>query len=206
MEKDKRKLLGLMMGLSVLFFVLVWSVWLAGPLTAMDEQIMQWVMGVCSPLLTDVFLFFTVLGSMRVIIYFGAAVLLALLLFKRWRSMQFLIASVVVGELLERILKITIGRTRPDASFSLISSDGYAFPSGHATTAMVFYGALLFILWSWCQKRWQKNGVAFLAAMLILLVGLSRIYLGVHWMSDVLGGWLLGAITLLIIFILHKRF
>ena len=49
MEKDKRKLLGLMMGLSVLFFVLVWSVWLAGPLTAMDEQIMQWVMGVRSP-------------------------------------------------------------------------------------------------------------------------------------------------------------
>ncbi|MFA5994070.1 MAG: phosphatase PAP2 family protein [Parcubacteria group bacterium] len=205
MEKNKRKLLGWTIGLLVLFFALTGNVLLTGPLTVADEQIMQWVMSVRNSVLTDVFLFFTFMGSMSVIVYFGIVVLLVLSLFKQGRSMQFLFVSVVGAELLNRTLKIAIGRMRPDAMLSLTSSDGYAFPSGHAAAATTFYGALLFIIWPWCQNRWQKNLAAFLVGMMIFLVGLSRIYLGVHWATDVVGGWLFGIMILLITLMLHKR-
>jgi len=86
-----------------------------------------------------------------------------------------------------------VHRLRPDSSYWLTSANGYAFPSGHATTATVGYALLacLLVRPTWSQRRRTLAAVAAIAVA--LGVGVSRAYLGVHWASDVLGGWALGA-------------
>lgn len=189
-----------------LFFVLAWNVLLDGSLNQMDRKVMRWISGLRDSAITDIFLFFTAVGSMRIIITVAAVVLIILALVKRWSAMTLIIFSVASGDLVSRILKIIIQRARPDVNFSLVARDGYAFPSGHATNAMVFYGILFIVVWPYCQKRWQKYLLTGAVAVTVCMVGLSRAYLGVHWMSDVLGGWLLGGMVLLMINMLEAVF
>ena len=95
------------------------------------------------------------------------------------------------------ILKIVFSRVRPDQWPALLMSSGFSFPSGHTTVVTVFYGLIIYFL-AKSKLNWKLKKVGiFLASALIILVGVSRIYLGVHWPSDVFVGWILGLIILL---------
>jgi undecaprenyl-diphosphatase len=106
-------------------------------------------------------------------------------------------------------LKFLIHRPRPDEANWLISEDGYSFPSGHSNGGMVFYLFLAILLYKYFAIDGRKVS-AYLAAILIpiipIIVGLSRLYLGVHYPSDVLGGWLLGIVLVIAIQFLYNRF
>lgn len=94
--------------------------------------------------------------------------------------------------------KIFYGRPRPSVDLHLIAQGGLSFPSGHAMTGLVFYGFIIFFV---CKKE-KKNRVDktlfFGLAILIFLIGFSRVYLGVHYPTDVLAGWLMGTSILLL--------
>ena len=117
-------------------------------------------------------------GSAIGIISLSTITILFLLYEKRKDDMIFFFLSMLVGFFSEEILKFLIGRERPIGG--IIHASGYSFPSGHATMV-----ALLFLLLCYLYR---KKVIYTLSAVVISLVGLSRIYLGVHWMSDVLGG------------------
>lgn len=201
--------LSLNIGLALVFFILflglAQNIILQGSFVKVDMEIMNLVSSLRDIQTAKLFLFFTCLGNNQIIISLGVIVLIVLGLSGKWRMAKLLLASVISGELLYYFIKILIHRARPDISFSLIPSGGYAFPSGHATTSMIFYGMLGFILWRLFRKRWQKILITILFIVIVFMVGFSRVYLGVHWTSDVLAGWSLGLIILLLFIAIYKN-
>jgi undecaprenyl-diphosphatase len=119
-----------------------------------------------------------------------------------WRSRgPVLVAGVTVAGngVLTLTLKQAVARPRPLLSGALAAADGYAFPSGHAATAAAAFGVLAFLcagpLRAWTARVATWAGAAVLAS----LVGISRVYLGVHWTTDVLGGWAFGVLWLAVV-------
>lgn len=170
------------------------------PFVEVDVRIMNLVASLRDIQTAKFFLFFTYLGNIQIIASLGIIILILLWLSGKWRMAKLFFVSIISGEFLYYLVKLLIHRTRPDISFSLIPRDGYAFPSGHATISIIFYGMLGFLLWHLAKKRWQKSLIAFAVMTIVFLVGFSRVYLGVHWTSDVLAGWSFG-LSVLILFI-----
>ncbi|GGM31557.1 MULTISPECIES: phosphatase PAP2 family protein [Micromonospora] len=124
------------------------------------------------------------------------ALLVALWLLRRGnrRLAGWVAATMVFGGLLGPLLKLLVSRDRPDLSDPVSFASGYAFPSGHALNAALFAGVLLVVFLPDTRGRPGRRAALWLAASALAgLTGFSRIVLGVHWTSDVLAGWLLGA-------------
>ncbi len=100
--------------------------------------------------------------------------------------------AVLGATILSEIVKLLVGRSRPHLFPPLAPESGFSFPSGHTLTSIAFYG-MCAIVASWFIAGWGRWAIALVSILLILLVGYSRIYLGVHYPSDVLGSALLGA-------------
>ena len=115
--------------------------------------------------------------------------------------------SLAAGSLLSLFaytnIKALIERPRPDAALHLISQGGYSFPSGHAMTSLVFYGLLLIWIRRFLSAKKKSKtitaGITVLLSVFIFLIGFSRIYVGVHYPSDVLAGWSIGACILMVL-------
>lgn len=75
---------------------------------------------------------------------------------------------------------------------------GYSFPSGHSMVSMAFYGLLIYLIWKNCANPKLRNSLCFFLALLIPLIGLSRVYLGVHYASDVIGGFVVSLVYLIV--------
>ena len=102
------------------------------------------------------------------------------------------------------LLKSIFHRARPQTIYAEnMKIKSYSFPSGHAYGGMVFYGLLAYLAYKYLPQPWNLIATALLA-VLIFLIGLSRVYLGAHFPSDVTAGWVLGAITLILIIVLIK--
>ena len=110
------------------------------------------------------------------------------------RSTAFLLAaSAITGSALVSILKGSYGRLRPDPAFADFVATGLSFPSGHATSSAVVYLTLGALFASTRARMTERAYILGIAAVVAALVGISRIALGVHWATDVLGGWAIGA-------------
>ena len=106
--------------------------------------------------------------------------------------------NIAISTLLNQILKFIIQRPRP-TEFRIIDESGYSFPSGHSMISATFYGFLIYLIYKNVKNKYLKYSLITMLVILILLIGTSRIYLGVHYASDVLAGFLI-AISYLIIF------
>ncbi len=124
---------------------------------------------------------------------FGLAGVAALVLLARraYRSATYLTFTVALGGLANTLTKAAVSRARPVLPEPITSAHGTSFPSGHAMGAMIAYGAMLLVLLPYLGRRGRRIARV-LAAALIAGVGVSRVVLGVHYPSDVVGGWLLG--------------
>ncbi len=170
------------------FFALAWF---AAPGTpgSLDARVNAFVEAHRNAALTTFFSGYTGLGQWLVLTVATAAVLAALVWRARRREAVFLLIAMTVSPLLNAALKLLFERVRPPAESAVLSVNGYAFPSGHTMSSATFALALTVIAWP-TRWRWPAAG---LAAAFALLMGLSRVYLGVHWLTDVLAGWVLAA-------------
>ncbi len=150
-------------------------------------------------------LFFTYLGNWQIIIGLSIIAIIILGLLREKRKIVFLTMSLISGEIICFLFKLLIHRQRPDIKFSLIPENGYAFPSGHAIMSVIFYGMVGYFIYKVCKKLWQKLIVLFTFFIFIFLIGSSRIYLGVHWASDIIAGWLIGFSILIFFITVFKR-
>jgi membrane-associated phospholipid phosphatase len=122
----------------------------------------------------------------------------AVILFARKERVSaiFVVVTAGTGALLNLGLKMIFARARPDLTSAISVARGYSFPSGHAMGSFITFGAIAYIVlrqpWPWGAK---SAGLA-IAMTLVVLVGLSRVYLGVHWASDIAGGWSAGTVWL----------
>ena len=134
----------------------------------------------------------TGLGSMIVLVLVTAAAIFYLLLIGKGREALLVLIAVGGGQILSSLLKLGIDRPRPDLVPHLVEVQTLSFPSGHAMMAAVTYLTLGSILAEIAPGRATKIYVLGVAVLITLMVGVSRIYLGVHWPSDVLAGWCAG--------------
>jgi membrane-associated phospholipid phosphatase len=100
--------------------------------------------------------------------------------------------NLVLVVALNQVLKFIIQRPRPDG-FRLATATGFSFPSGHSMVAMAFFGLLAWFVWKFEKDKRERNFLVVAFALVIFMIGLSRIYLGVHYASDVIGGFCLSA-------------
>jgi membrane-associated phospholipid phosphatase len=122
-----------------------------------------------------------------------------------WLAAWTLAASYVGASLSFNTVKRLTLRPRPGARFQLVHAGGYAFPSGHATQAAAMWGAMAFLVALGRDRRARRVAPWIAAATIAALVGLSRLYLGVHWLSDVLAGWALGGLWLFAVLVACRR-
>ena len=157
----------------------------AGGAGGLDAQVHAWVGGHRSDAFTTFFTRYTGLGQWFVLAAAAGVAIVALTASARRREAAFLLIAIVAELLLNVALKAAFARSRPPAAQALVHAGSYAFPSGHAMASATFALALVVIAW---PTRWRLPA-ALLAAAFALLMGASRIYLGVHWLTDVLAGW-----------------
>jgi undecaprenyl-diphosphatase len=170
---------------------------------ALDRSIYEALYAGHRPALIVVARFFTALGEPTVLVVAGF--LIAALLWRegRGRFAVGLLLVILIGRGLSEVQKYWIARARPDLEPHLVIVKTSSFPSGHATSSMVFFLALALVLGR--GKHWHRLAVAG-AILLSLAIGTSRVMLGVHWPSDVVGGWAFGTLWVLRTRRLAERF
>ncbi|MGY6018952.1 phosphatase PAP2 family protein [Streptomyces spinosirectus] len=141
--------------------------------------------------------------TMRLVI--AAAVVWLVWRRSAWWTALWLAAAVAVGALLQQGLKAAVDRPRPVWRDPVDSAHYASFPSGHAMTATIVCGLLLWLLHRYGPGRALWRTALAVALVSVLGVGLTRVWLGVHWPSDVLGGWLLGATVVALAVAVHRR-
>lgn len=157
-----------------------------------DARISDAVMSYRSPLLTEYFIFITNFGdTWGYVVAFVVCTLLFYWKFKNWKYVSELSVVMILALSSDLILKKIINRTRPDIEH-LVKVDTASYPSGHAMISMAFYGFLIYLIYNFKISRPLKVFLIAFCAFLILNIGFSRIYLGVHFPSDVAGGWIAG--------------
>lgn len=141
----------------------------------------------------------TYLGNPNSIIYLAIGIILLLWILKRSMAVICFSGAMLVSATVIYGFKESIQRIRPEG---IIGEVGYSFPSGHALISAVFFPLCIYLFKQYIKTIWIRRLVIFLTIILAVLIGFSRIYFGVHYLSDVLGGFLLGgvisAITILI--------
>jgi len=170
-----------------LFSALAEDVRNGDPWTAVDARFSQWLHLQASRPLTTLMLLVTNVHSTLGVSVMTFAISFYLVR-RRMRDWAFtLFVTVYIGMLLNGILKLVFQRARPHFENAILTLSGYSFPSGHTMMATVFYGTLIAIVIDQCRDWRWRTAALIVAVFLIVLVGLSRIYLGVHYLTDVLG-------------------
>jgi undecaprenyl-diphosphatase len=131
------------------------------------------------------------LGGRPIMVWLVTIAVVGLLIRRQGRLAFYLIVTGVGALMLDPSLKALVGRLRPVVDIPVASAPGNSFPSGHALGSVVAYGALLLVFLPAMQRRWRRAAVG-IVAVVVAAVGLTRVALGVHYLSDVLAGWLLG--------------
>ena len=165
-----------------------------------DTTILNWIHSQATPTLNSIFFDITTLGNIEFVVPF-TILLVALLLYNKHRRHAMIVFFGVGGAAAANlILKLLFERDRPTFWPSLITETGYSFPSGHAMVTAALILCIIAILW---KTKWRVVAII-LGAIIILLVGFSRLYLGVHYPSDVIAGWSASAVWVAIVLLLTK--
>jgi membrane-associated phospholipid phosphatase len=164
------------------------------PLARWDLSFARWLSGERGNIGTDVFRALSFVGSPAVALAIG--IIACVMLYRRGRVIDAAFLPVVLGgaELLNLILKLVFHRTRPEVG--VVHLDTYSFPSGHAMISTTAYGALVYLAWGPLRARRERLLVTAATAVFVALICFSRLYLGAHYLSDVLAGVAGGAFWL----------
>lgn len=188
----------------VLLFIKLGEDMIQNELSVFDNTLYKYVSRLISEDMTDFMKFISFLGSGSALIFI---VLASMLLFRKNRKYFFYSKAIAVNlaavSLLNEVFKVIFHRERPDI-LRLVEAGGFSFPSGHSMISLSFYGLIAYLFCSNMKSRWRYL-IAALLSVLILSIGISRVYLGVHYASDVLAGYSAGLVWLAIFITLANR-
>lgn len=168
-----------------------------------DTVIREKVYDLRSTVLNFIFIPITYLGNWQSITILA----LLLLFFSKTRKnigIPFVIISIS-STIIYKIVKSIFRRPRPDKVFHMIEQGGFSFPSGHSMNCIVCYGILIYLVRRYVKNKKLANSITVLLSILIICIGFSRIYVGVHFPTDVIGGWSLGITVLCISIIILEK-
>jgi undecaprenyl-diphosphatase len=174
---------------SLMLFSLVAIMIRADRLVDFDHTVIRAVQSQEAPYITSIMKFFTEIGSPKIVVILCLFIIFFLYKVLHHRMELLLFIGVVVGSpILNLLLKEIFQRARPDLHV-LIEIGGYSFPSGHAMNAFTVYGILTFLLWRHIFNKSGRTLLLIVSSFFIIMIGVSRIYLGVHYPSDIIGGY-----------------
>lgn len=194
--------------------ILTASAWIFGALaedvvegdTRIDTRLAEWLHERATPTRTEFFEAVTWLGNVPVLFVVAGLAAIVLARMRERTELQLLLLAVIGAEILTVGLKLGFRRERPFFSDPLASESTYSFPSGHASVSLAVYGTLGFIAARHLPTVAARLAVLSAAATVVLLIGFSRLYLGVHFLTDVVAGFSLGlAWVTLCALLLHLR-
>lgn len=200
MKKKDKYLLIIFLVLSLIWTFLVYF----NVFDNIDIKIYDFIISFKSDFNTYFFKIITFLCSIK---FIGLMCITSILLtlIKKDKSYLLIMLVSIISSVVNLIIKNIIRRDRPDKINWLITESNFSFPSGHSMMATVFYGFLAYLLYKSKINKSVKVIVLIMTFILILLIGISRIYLGVHYTSDVIGGFLWGITLLILIIGLTKK-
>ena len=166
----------------------------AGWFQSPDEAIRNYIQTLEFPALTAAMRFITRLGSTYVLVLLGSIVVLVFALVRWWRRIGLFLLAMAGQIILHLGFNWLFDIDRPQPLLSYVVGDTSSFPSGHSMASLSFYGILAFFITRQIESRSIKSGIWIFAAIIIFLVGFSRVYFGVHHPSDVIAGFLAAAI------------
>ncbi len=202
MNKIKKISKWVVCGIGILIFATMVVMLLTNNVTGLDNSIYNIIISSKSDAMT---MFMTIITMMCNTEFIIVATLLLVLFIKNKKMGGMIASNVVLCSVINTIIKHIFLRPRP-VGIKLIEQGGYSFPSGHSMMAVAFYGLLIYIIWNTKWRNVWKIFTTTLLVILILLIGISRIYVGVHFASDVIAGLSI-SLSYLIIFIelIYKR-
>lgn len=196
--------LSLLIGLATAILTLIFFGWIAdealeGDARWFDDATRAAVHQFATPMLTAIMRGFSFVGS-TIALTAGTIFVVIRFVRRKWKHEAKLFAVTMGGAALLNItLKLAFKRPRPVPFFNLTAPETYSFPSGHALTSAVFFGALAAILSARIKSKRVRMAVWIVCAAMFLLIGLSRIYLGVHYTTDVIAGFAAALIWILVV-------
>lgn len=190
----KQSLKIILFSLCIILFVYLTKLLLLNEIKLFDDMVFNLVANLrCEPL-TIIFKFFSFLCSF----YFVIILTIIIMLFSKDKKVTFyIVLNVLFCFFLNQTLKFFFARSRP-TEINLIVENGYSFPSGHSMLSLAYYGFFVYLILNSNIKRKNKILAIISLALLIFFIGLSRIYLGVHYASDVLAGFAISAAYLIL--------
>ena len=192
----KRNIKKIVFIISLLLFILIAILVFHKPGVWLDNIVYNFLSNnIISDSLTSVVKIITALGGAMVLILLTIS---SLIFIKNKKIGLCITLNLILVTLLNLITKNVLQRERP-VGFRLVEESGYSFPSGHSMASMAFYGLIIFFIYKYIENKYIKYFSISFFSILILGIGISRIYLGVHYTTDVLAGFLL-SISYLIIY------
>jgi len=180
----------------VLFTGIVEGIVKADTIVSIDMRVANLLSIFRGPRLTEFFLWITLFGKWQVIIIFTLATVSILWLWRKRLYIAPLFLAIIGTEFFTWFGKIAFHRSRPEVA--IYTERSFSFPSGHAAIAVAFYGFIVYLLVRSTSKWKTKVNLFFVVFILVFLIGFSRLYLGVHYLSDVWGGYLVGMLWLIV--------
>lgn len=171
-----------------------------------DQSVISIIQGLESKTLTPIMRVFTFIGSYKGILVILLMMIFILFFVLKSRTDALLVAVVIAGtQVINQVLKLYFQRARPNFH-RLIEIGGYSFPSGHAMSALAVYGILTYVFWRHTSDRTGRIMLIIISMIFILMIGISRIYLGVHYPSDIIGGYLASGVLLILAIGIFRRY
>lgn len=187
--------------LCIIIFVILLIAVMTGSAYGFDDPVREFIYSLRSDTLTVIMKIITYMGNWQIV----TLLCIVLLAIKKTRCTYGVpvAAGAIFVTVLNKVIKSIVARTRPDVSLHLIEQGGMSFPSGHAITSMFVYGMLIYLLYVGLQNMQSRRDIVRIVLMIILaipmiFVGVSRVYLGVHYPTDVLAGWCLAGVVIVV--------
>jgi undecaprenyl-diphosphatase len=173
---------------------------------AFDRDTLVWMHGHQLPILTSIAKILAFLGSPTAMIGVAVLAIVIGIAYRAVRGASWTLPVAIVGAgIIIQVAKITFRRARPDLFVPLLHETGYSFPSGHSLISVVVYGLLGYFAQHLFRSRAVRTGIAVATIAFIALISISRVYVEVHYPTDVLAGWSLGVPWLFGCISLHRR-
>lgn len=202
-EDNREKTLLIISVVFFMFFLFIAYTVKNNEIIILDEMVRKWVYSIRNSFLSAFFVPVTYLGNWQTLMFLN---IILIVIRKTRKNTGIPLALMSISStILYKMVKNVIQRQRPDVTWHLINQGGFSFPSGHSMNCIVCYGMLIYLIRRNLKNRKAAGFITGVLSVLVFIIGISRLYVGVHFATDIIGGWSLGFSFLCVCIVIYER-